>query len=312
MKKATKHLSYAGAATIIISSLIPFLFAGICMHRLHKDGWITYTDKNRMSSRTVCGHEAAVPIVATTLIGILALGVGLNELRSRFRYNACEAATHRHGGGAGFRQDPPINEYAIRTKVSQCIIWFMAGSGAIILGLDGYMWRVLPWDIRPGHWGLMVVCGFGALLTGGAVKEAFAPATLLFADSCGITLYTACTSRMWDKLSKRFIVTGRRGNPCLIPWDKITLIGRGTIDAEEPALRVLCAPSVCLDDCRSASILDAWTGFPGDDSDPHNCEDRRTLPEERLLSGFVLREMYLKDSLDQTIAILEKMRQRWV
>ena len=101
-------------------------------------------------------------------------------------------------------------------------------------------------------------------------------------------------------------------NSLLITWGKITFIGRGTIDVEEPALRVLCDPSVCLDDCSSASLLDAWTGFPGDDSDPHNCEDRRTLPQERLLSGFVLREMYLKDSHDQTIGILEEMRQRWV
>lgn len=317
MKTATKRLSYAGAVAFIIASLIPFMFAGICMHRLHRDGQITYTNEHGGNSRTVRGREAAVPIVAATLIGFVFLGVGLNQLRSRIRHNAFECAAKRRGGVVGFRRGALVSAYAIKTKASQCVVWFIVGSGVIMLGLDCHVWRVLPWDIKADHWVWMIACGFGALLVAGAVKEAIAPATLLFADSRGITLYVACTSRTWNTLTKRFDVTGRRGTPRLIPWGKITSIDRGIIDMttghraaqEEPALRVLCAPSVCLDDCSISSLLNAWTGFPEDDNNPHNREDRRTLPPERLLSGFVLREMSLKDSLDVTIGILEEMRQ---
>jgi len=194
----------------------------------------------------------------------------------------------------------------------------MVGSGAILVGLDCHVWRVLSWNIKPDHWFWMVACGFGVLLVAGVVKEVIAPATLLFADSHGVTLYTACTNRTWNTLTKRFDVTSRRGTPCLIPWGKITLIERVITDMttgnrvpqDEPALRVLCDPSVCLDDCSLSGRLDAWTGLPEDARDSHNREDRRTLPPEYLLSGFVLREICLKDSLDLTIEILEEMRQR--
>ena len=172
-------------------------------------------------------------------------------------------------------------------------------------------WEQLQWSVNRGDWSGWVVTGLGLLLTVLSVKGIVAPVTLLRADARGITLYTACTSRTWDKLNKKLVTAVRPGNPCLIPWNKITSIDRGLIDEKEPALRVLCDPSIYLDDCRRTDLLDAWTGLSVDDTDPHNAQDRRSLPQEHLLSGFALREMFLKDSLAKTIGILTEMRQRW-
>lgn len=315
MKPDAQRLRYTGAVILIVASLLPFLFAGSCLYQLHRDGVVTFTSRGGYGSRVFRGRELIVPVAITAVMGLVFLGTGLQDLRRRIRYNAYQANPDRQPNvlRSGFNR--PLAEYAVRTKSARCVVGLLIGLGMILLGLDLHVFRTARWNVDSSHWGWMFLCGLGALLAVGALKEWFAPTALLLANAQGITLYVAGPNWTWNPSTRSFDVTRRRGTPCLIPWSKITYLGPGTIEKggrkdAEMALKVLCDPTVRLDGCEVRDVLEAWTGFPGEDFKQLCREDQQTLLPEHLLSGFALNARHLPDPLPETIAILEQIRPR--
>jgi hypothetical protein len=165
-----------------------------------------------------------------------------------------------------------------------------------------------------------VVAGLlGLVFFSTAAKSLFAPATVLLADSRGITIYP----------SRHIISNKGRKESLTIPWDSVLTITEGkmtsgttrvcrggntvkTVVSEKeryaPAVKLLVAPSINLDNCSVHGALQTRTGTPPEsvtNEDREHFSD--TELDEYMKTECLVSKAVLSKNVAQSIQALTSM-----
>ena len=234
-----------------------------------------------------------------------------------------------------------MQSYIIKTKPSQCITGIIVGAVMLFIGLDLRFTHIIPGGRIESEFGLwasfIIFSGLGLLFLKGSIKELFSPSVILRADSLGITVYSGGSSKVWDSESQSWVTTRAQGDSKTIPWDMIHSIGEGIIyqtssthweyrvtrrdndgattigklrTIPKKCLQILVDSSIKLDGFKMGHASKAWNGYTEEEIRTLPKQERKDLEPEDIRSGYVLKKEYLKDSLADTIRILQELRDR--
>lgn len=212
-------------------------------------------------------------------------------------------------------------EYTIHWPRWQGYAGCLVGAAFLYALLDVHCLHHIPANPGAKHDVLVNVSlgllGMAALFFG--ARAALRPPALLSAGRAGVTVFSRGMITV-PPGTRKPSWTRRRGEACLIPWEKITSISRGTMYwiAHEDSGRHARQASALLIACDPAIQLEAW-GYGNTISvgmGPGTPEESEMWPGSRVSghegdSQFVLNARYVPGGLDKAVAQLLEMKRNY-